>query len=354
MNRLIVATLTLPMGLVTACTGGERNLEGCPADEVCSDLTPNGMHFTGVSLVGIPLLAEPKTTAIGGTQTIELWKELDGGQIVPLDLPFAAMADNGDAIEIVSAAPNAVVVGGIGAGADLLRITEADSDLLYDRYEISAEALDRIMLVPSTLETFDDREAVAFYQGDFEIGLALLAASGTRLADDSLSLTVTGPQPTRSAWDTFAFSDQGPGTVSGTLTAAGRSGPFALAVVDAVDQILPLSDSFPDLITPGSSGEVCFRATAGDAGNVIGLPWSFSATGPVTATISLSPNCFALQVNAAGAFTVTATALGVSTSIEFSTGSAAAWMLPRTRVAPRPAARPSPGEVRGERARAAE
>src|SRR5436853_4147272 len=95
--------------LAAGCTGGERNQTGdCPPDEVCSPLTPDGMHFTGVSLVGVPLLAEPKTTAVGGTQTIGLWKEQPTGEIVPLDLPFAASTDNGDALTVVAGQPNEV------------------------------------------------------------------------------------------------------------------------------------------------------------------------------------------------------------------------------------------------------
>jgi len=351
MKRLLLASLLVS---AAACTGGERNQTGdCPADEVCSPLTPNGMHFTGVPLVGVPLLAEPKTTAIGGTQQIDLYKELDSGDIVPLDLPFAAMSDNGDALAIASAGPNAVVLEGIAAGRDLLRITEPDNDLLYDRYEVAAAALDHIDLVPATYESYVTGAPVAFYQGDISLGLALYTASDERLADDSLTLTVTGPQPTRSEWDSFDFAALGPGTLTGTLTAAGRSGPIDIEVVDAVDEVLPLSDSFPDTIHPGDQGEVCFHATAGAAESVLGLPWSFAATGQVTSVISLSANCFALQVNAPGDFTVIGTALGVSTTVQLTAVAAGAKPAPRVRSgAPAPTtADPLAGDSRGERAR---
>src|SRR5690349_21972721 len=110
-----LACSILVAALAAACTGGERNQTGdCPPDEVCSPLTPDGMHFTGVSLVGVPLLAEPKTTAVGGTQSIGLWKELPTGEIVELDLPFDAMTDNGDALTIRGEGPNQVVLQEIG------------------------------------------------------------------------------------------------------------------------------------------------------------------------------------------------------------------------------------------------
>jgi hypothetical protein len=348
----VICSVALSLATTAACTGGERNQNGCPADEECSPLTPDGMHFAGVSFVDQPLFADPKTTAIGGTQTIDLFKEIDG-EIIPLDLPFAAMTDNGDALEVVTAGPNAVVLGGIGSGADLLRITEPDSDLLYDRFEMSAKALDRIDLVPGSLETIDPEAAIAFYEGDVSVGLALVAADGTRLADDSLSLTVSGPQPTRPGWDEFAFDSLGAGTITGELTAGGRSGPFELEVVDAVDTVVPLNDTFPETIRVGNQGDVCFRATAGAYGNVLGVPWSFSATGPVSSVISLTPNCFAVQVNAPGEFSVTATTLGVSGTLVLTAVSGSAKV---TAPAPRPTRRATATQAplrdsRGERAR---
>src|SRR5436853_7285509 len=85
--------------LAAGCTGGERNQTGdCPPDEVCSPLTPDGMHFTGVSLLGVPLLAEPKTTAAGGTQTIGMRQAQLTREILPLDLAFAASPHDGPAL----------------------------------------------------------------------------------------------------------------------------------------------------------------------------------------------------------------------------------------------------------------
>jgi hypothetical protein len=304
------------------------------------------MHFTGVSLVGVPLLAEPKTTAVGGTQTIGLWKELATGEIVPLDLPFAASTDNGDALSVITGGPNEVVIDGTGSGSDYLRITEADSDLLYDRYTVDADALDHIELVPATYETYDEATPVSFYAGDVKFGLALYSATDERLADDSMTLTFTGPQPTRSDWDTFELGAVAPGTLTGQLTAAGMPGPIDLQVVDTVDAVDTLSNSFPATITPGTQGDVCFTASAGQSHSVLGLPWAFTSTGAVTSVISINANCFAVQVNAPGDFTVTATVLGMSKARTFTAVAAAAGAKPTA---------PAPGPVYadgvGERAR---
>lgn len=287
-------------------------------------MTPDGMHFTGVSLVGVPLLAEPKTTAVGGTQTIGLWKELATGEIVPLDLPFAASTDNGDALTVVTGAPNEVVITGTGTGSDYLRITEADSDLLYDRYTVDAAVLDHVELVPATYETYDAATPVSFYSDDVKFGLALYSATGARLADDSMTLTFTGPQASHDDWDTFDLGTVAPGTLTGTLTAAGMPGPIDLDVVDTIDTVDTLSNSFPATITPGTQGDVCFTASAGQSHSVLGLPWSFTSTGAVTSVISINANCFAVQVNAPGDFTVTATVLGMSKARTFTAVAAAA------------------------------
>lgn len=335
---------TLAAAALAACTGGERNVTGdCPADEECSDLTPNGMHFTGADLVGIPLLALPKVTAVGGTQRIELWKELGDGEIVPLDLPFAATTDNGDALEVLTAGPNTVTIEGVGDGADLLRITEVEDDLLYDRYEVQAAELASVDVVPATFESYEPDQPVAFYQGDLAVGIALFDVDGTRLVDEGMTLTVTGPQPTRSDWDVFRFESIGPGTIEATLMVADSVAAVDLVVVDAVDSVALLDRGFVDPIVPGATAEVCFHAQAGDAVNVLGLPWSFAATGSVTPLISLKANCFNIQVNSTGEFTVTATTLGVEASATFTAVAGAG------RTAPRPAA--PVGDSRGERAR---
>ena len=330
---------------LVACTGGERNQSGeCPADEACSPLTPYGLHFTGVPLVGVPLIAAPKLTAVGGTQTIELWIAEENGDTDPLDLAFAAMTDNGDALAVAGIGTRTVVLRGVSTGKDLLRITEDDSDLLFDRFEMEAVALDRVELRPSTQETYLGGAPLGFYQGRVGFGLALLSASGERLADDSLGLTWSGPAPVRESWDSFTFADVGAGTVSATLTAAGRTGPFDIDVVGAIDGVVPLEDTFPEVVHPGDQGSVCFRATSGSLASVIGVPWSFQATGPVTEVLSLSPNCMALQANAAGEVTVTANALGRSAEVAFTVAPAGG----------KPAARsvaPALDEVRGERAR---
>jgi hypothetical protein len=164
---------------------------------------------------------------------------------------------------------------------------------------------------------------VSFYAGDVKFGLALYSATDQRLADDSMTLTFPGPQPTREDWDTFDLGAVAPGTLTGTLTAAGMPGSIDLPVVDAIDAVDTLSNSFPQTITPGTQGDVCFTASAGESHSVLGLPWSFTSTGPVTSLPSLTGNCFTLQVNAPGDFTVTATVLGMAKARTFTAVAAA-------------------------------
>ena len=353
MTRFLTSTIAL--FTAAACTGGERNQTGeCPADEECSPLTPYGLHFTGVPMLGMSLVAAPKITAVGGTQTIDLWVEEQNGDTDPLNLEFAANTDNGDALQIASAGQNSVVLRGVANGDDYLRVTEADNDLLFDRFEMEARVLDRVELRPATQETYLPSAPLGFYAGPVTVGLALVSATGERLADDSLALTWPGPTPTAREWDTWSFGNLGAGTVAATLTAAGRQTTLDIPVVDAIDAVLPLDDSFPEVIRVGDQGSFCFRATSGSLASVIGLTWTFEATGPVTAVIGTQPNCFALQANAVGASTLTATALGRSTEVSF-TIEAAAKPAGGAIAAPRGEALDAAvlGDVRGERARLA-
>jgi hypothetical protein len=359
-RRLLLASLVASLGLA-ACTGGERNQTGeCPADEACSPLTPDGLHFIGPTLVGVLPLAQPKVTAVDGTQLIRLY--LGGGEEPtdrPINLPFAAMTDNGDALAVDGTGPTTVTVSGVAPGADLLRITEADNDLLYDRYEIDAAALDTIELVagvfaPGAYERRDPALSIGFYLGEVTLGIALSSASDVRLVDDSMTLDAPGMAMTRDEWDTFTFADLGVGTHSPTLTAAGRSGPIDIVVVDAVTQVLPLLDTFQDTIRVDDIGDVCFHASGGGRDAIFGLPWSFSTTGAVIPQASFDENCFRLQVGAPGEFSVTATTLGEEATLTLT--AIAAGGKPAGAAAPAPAPeRIAPeGDTRGERAQLAQ
>ena len=353
-RRLRFASLLASLPLA-ACTGGERNQTGeCPADEVCSPLTPNGLHFVGQSLVGVPLLAQPKVTAVDGTQLIRLYFGGPNGQATdnPLDLPFDAMADNGDALAIDSTGATTVGVSGVASGRDLLRITEAGTDLLFDRYELEAAALDTIELIPGTFEQRDPAHSIGFYLGEVTIGFALYSASDVRLVDDSMTLDAPGMTMSRDEWDTFTFADLGVGTHSPTLTAAGRSGPFDIVVVDAVTQVLPLSDTFMDTIRVGDQGDVCFHASGGGRDAIFGLPWDFTYAGPITPVISLDANCYRVQVNQPGEFSVTATTLGQMATLTLT--AVAAGAKPAGPPAPAPERTAPEADTRGERAQLAQ
>jgi hypothetical protein len=353
-RRLRFASLLASLPLA-ACTGGERNQTGdCPADEVCSPLTPNGLHFVGQSLVGVPLLAQPKVTAVDGTQLIRLYLGGPNGQATdnPLNLPFDAMSDNGDALVVDSAGATTVSISGIAPGRDLLRITEAGTDLLFDRYEIEAAALDTIELVPGTFEARDPAHSIGFYLGEVTIGFALYSASDVRLVDDSMTLEAPATPMTRDEWDTFTFADLGVGTHSPTLTAAGRSGPFDIVVVDAVTAVQPLHDTFGDPIRVGDQGDVCFYASGGGRDAIFGLPWQFTYTGGVSPLISLDANCYRVQVNQPGDFSVTASVLGTDATLTLT--AIAAGAKPAGAAAPAPERTAPESDTRGERAQLAQ
>ncbi|MEZ4365949.1 MAG: hypothetical protein R2939_06635 [Kofleriaceae bacterium] len=180
------------VSLLAACTGGERNRTGeCPADEQCSPLTPDGLHFVGAELHDLPVESAPFSTAVGGTQVVRLLVDDDnldldpGGGVRRVDL-------DGDALEVVSTASASVTVGGVGAGTDYLRITEAGTPLLLDRIVLDAGPVAEVAVVPPGIEAYDAAAPLAFLAGEITVGLALTDAGARRLIDQGLAATVAG------------------------------------------------------------------------------------------------------------------------------------------------------------------
>ncbi|MBP6628827.1 MAG: hypothetical protein KBG28_15745 [Kofleriaceae bacterium] len=324
--RSALALPFMSLLLVPACTAGERASSGeCPADEACSDTTPYGLHFTATPLVGYADQA-PKPVAIGGTQEIELWRRLGADaiidEVVALDVPFAAMSDNGDAVGAAILGTSSVRITGVADGRDLLRITEAGNDLLLDRYEVSARALAAVRPLPFGYEQLLDPTQIAFLAGPtVTFGLGLYSAEGERLADHSL--TVAGAAVTTPSWDTVELAAPPVGPISLNVTAGGAPRAVEVTVVDAVDQLVPGVDNLPDTIVIGSSGSVCFEAHAG-ARAVVDLDWTFTVAGAGQAVGTASANCVSVQATAAGLLTIDASAAGSTTRLELTVAAAAA------------------------------
>lgn len=291
MKRLFVSLMSL--AALPACTGGERaNTGDCPAGEVCSPDTPNGLHFIGNQLADSLNLVGPSPTAIGGSQEVALQYDRGDGILIALDLPFVADDDGGAGVHVTATSGSVVTITGVASRTNYLRITDP-SGALYDRKQLTAASLDTIELLPTTLERVPAHASLAWAPGTFDLAVGLygqVQESGgpteERLVDSSMTLALPGAQTT--AWDTLHLSNAQPGT-STLMVTAGDKPPASIdvVVVADADSVVPLDS--PDTLMTNVSADVCFSVTSASR-TIIGLPWTFTVDG-VAKDASVEPNC---------------------------------------------------------------
>jgi hypothetical protein len=324
--------LTLLLIPASACTGGERANNGqCPAGEVCSPDTPNGLHFIGNQLADSLNLAGPSPTAIGGSQEIALQYDRGDGILIALDLPWKADDDGGAGVAVSATSGSIVTVRGAGSRQNYLRITD-EAGNLYDRKMLAGAALDTIELLPTTLERIPPHSDLAWAPGTFDIAVALygqVQESGgpteERLVDSSMTLALTGAQKT--AWDTLHLANAQTGTSTLMVTAGDKpAAAIDIVIIATADTVGPI-DSPASLMT-NVSADVCFSATTGSR-TLVGLPWTFTVDGAAQPA-SLEPNCVAVKTTkTTGTVSIVGTAGGKSATLQLAVG-AMARQAPRT------------------------
>lgn len=346
MNRastyLSRALLTVPLlaPLVACNTAGERADTGeCPAGEVCSPNTPNGVHFIGNSLAdqlfgGLG----PAATAIGGTQEVSLeYVRADGARIA-LNLPYDADDDGGLGVTVVGHSGSIVTVKGARSRSNYLRITDPATGELYDRYMLTGAALKSMRLVGTSFEvTPTNRPDLVFATGEQEIGVALVGdvqeSGGTtpeRIVDTSMILDLPGS--TRTSWDSIKIPSATVGTYPLVVTAGDKpAATMPIEVVAGADAIAPL-DAQPT-VPANSSASVCFEATS-NGRYIYGLTWTFVTNGVTTVNgrDTLSRNCISVSSagKTSGSIPVTASAGGKTVAINVLVGAAALSTTPIT------------------------
>lgn len=311
----LASLLALPL---VACTtaGGERHDSGeCPAGEVCSPKTPNGLLFVGTIVAGEPLSATfgPVATAIGGTQEIELQYD-PGDGYVPLALPYDADDDGGLGVAIDQTDGAVVTVRGVDSRANYLRILDRGTGELFDRHELAGAAVTSVYLVGTEYERVPSADtALVWATGDQEIGVALggeVQENNTpvmeRLADTSMQLTMPGGE--RMGWDTLRVADATAGVRQLSVT-AGDKPPTTLDVEFVTGATSMIVDEDPSPLAPGATGTVCFAAMNGDR-YVYGLTWQFDVDGVATTKGKgdVTRNCVTVTADPQGSGVIQVTA----------------------------------------------
>src|SRR5207302_10422867 len=130
-TRAVVPDMRTPLLFVAlaACAPlGDRAITGkCPAGEVCSPDTPDGLQFVGPGVYGDLFLTGPGTTVVGGTQAVTIMENSPGDIQRPFTLPYTA--DGGAAVGIAGQSGSTVTLAGLASGTNELRIVDPGGDL---------------------------------------------------------------------------------------------------------------------------------------------------------------------------------------------------------------------------------
>jgi len=181
--------------------GGDRTDGECPAGEICSPDTPNGLYFGGANLgddVFAPVVA-PQRTAVGGRQTIHVFRDADAAQEF---VGFTALS-SGAAFTVVASSGNTVGIEGAATGDAYLRLVDPANDELYDRISLGVAEPDDFLIVPNRLGTAGDKELfeakkpLVVYHATYSLqafAFAIYDVGETRLVDESVAFTLP-PSP---------------------------------------------------------------------------------------------------------------------------------------------------------------
>ena len=336
MNRssLLLSLPLLAVPLVACNTAGERADTGqCPAGEVCSPNTPNGLHFIGNTLSDELIGGNgPAATAIGGTQDVALEYDRGDGVRIALNLPYEADDDGGLGVTVVHTSGSVVTVKGARSRSNYLRILDPATGELYDRYSVTGAALTSMRLVGTGFEvTPTSRPDLVFATGEQEIGVALVGdvqeSGGTtaeRIVDTSMVLDLAGAQ--RTSWDAIKLANAAVGTYPLMVTAGDKpAASMPIEIVATADSVAMIGTTTPT-VAPQSSTSVCFQALS-NGRYIYGLTWNFNVGG-IAETHGhnvLARNCVTVDAGShtSGSIPVTAAAGGKQAQVNVVVGTSA-------------------------------
>lgn len=244
----------------------------------------------------------PKAVALGGTQTITVYRSAAGSAF---DQPIEADS-SGPALSIASTLPPQVVVRGDAEGTAKLRIVEPETSSLYDRIELRVVPLSAIDVLPTPLievvwydpALAEPHAPRAYWHGIRQaFVIALLAAGDERIVDDRLTFTLPSELTTDSTqWDRFETAGAALGTYTVTATSSdGVAHTTSVRMVSWVDEIILLADGLlgggdpSSGVVVGSGASYCFRARNAGAG-IIGATWDYFTNSRLEVS-SATKNC---------------------------------------------------------------
>lgn len=284
-SRLSLLSL---VSVFSGCIWGLRATGGCPDGEVCSDLTPDGLYFSGELVQGgadrfVPVAARGV-------------RQLDFGATRLTTLPEYDLLMSDSAIAGVSEVwSGRARIEGRLPGRTLLRVVSSEDGGLMDAVPVRVEEIAEVAFSPGYSIFFRapaETGGWAYYpEASTQVTLHLRAADGTLLVDEAA--TVDGLQ--RAGWDRYGIE----GLLEGTTRVTVRAGEREFAsnlVVTSVMERLEFTAQTNELVV-GDVSVVCVVGRSG-ARAVYGVPVTFEA-GPGL-TVTAGAPCAVVEVTDAG------------------------------------------------------
>ncbi|MBX7191658.1 MAG: hypothetical protein K1X94_06355 [Sandaracinaceae bacterium] len=241
------------------CGGlGERARSGCPAGEVCSAETPDGLRFYGASIEG-SLSNAPQPMALGGTQTVR-FEDARASRPLPVHTTVTSAPD---VLEVLSSSNGSAVLRAGTEGATHMRVVNPAGELL-DRVAIRTMAIDHVAIA-HPLVSNPTRE-IAFAVGQQHVGVALVGSGGTRLVDTGMTFGAASVDLSVAAGSWDAVELQLPaGGATFSVTSAGHTYDLTVPAAGTIDDIgvnpfLLDQEIVPSLepLEVNSGGVICF------------------------------------------------------------------------------------------------
>lgn len=260
---------------------GERAESGCPADEVCSDATPDGLVFHGTpvsgTLVGGTSIAP---VALGGTQRIRI-RTVGGGPLPTFDAQSSSSS-----VEIGDVVGDQIELLGVAPGTSTLRVLERPGGGLLDRTTVATARVDRAVVAATSdhlMALAPERRPTRFVPGTHALAVHLLDASGRIVVDESMTIDA-GVPATTDRWDTISLDVPADGlelsvSTGGSTFAAPVELAGAIDDVELATWILVEDDAGRPEVSRG--GFVCALALSEGAwvATVVGTPSRFVLDG---------------------------------------------------------------------------
>lgn len=290
-SRCSLLSLLTLLGGASGCTLGLRASGGCPAGEVCSDLTPDGLLFSGELVRGgsdpfVPVAAR-------GTRHVAF------GALGAAELPdYEVVTADGAIAGVTDALDGRARIEGRAAGRTLLRVVSSEDGGLLDAVPVRVEEIATVAFTPGYWFFFRAPETTgdwAYYpETAIPMTLHLEAADGTLLVDDAA--TVDGLL--RDGWDHYRIEGLPEGTTTITVHAGERTFASDLVVTSVIES-LEFTAPASELVV-GDFTTVCVVGRNG-ARAVYGVPVTFGAgSGLTVAPVESTSPCASVEATGAG------------------------------------------------------